>query len=207
MRSPTTTILFPVNRATNSRSRFTGNNVAPSFGYPGERPLDGVEEILGDMVGLDRPLLTPIFPFAAAVAGEHEHGCGAGRLSRFDVRWLVADHDRPGQVQAQLRRRAKQETRLGLSALARLPVRRLTGCRMMGAHVERVEPRPYGVQLAFELGVDGDERLVGEIASCDAGLVGRHHRGDSCGIEPRNRLWRPRQEVYPAGVVDIPPLL
>src|SRR2546430_7491521 len=142
MRSPTTTILLPVNRATNSRSRFTGNIAVPSSGYPGERPLDGVEEILGDMVGLDRPLLTPILPFAAAVAGEHEHGCGAGRLSRFDVRWLVADHDRPGQVQAQLRRRAKQETRLGLSALARLPVRRVTGCPRMGAALQSGEPPP-----------------------------------------------------------------
>src|SRR3990172_12549187 len=78
---------------------------------------------------------------------------------------------------------------------------------MMRAHIESVEIRSVLGQLALELGVDGLERLLGEIISRYAGLVGRHHRRDPCPVEAGHSRGRSRQQSYPAGVIDVPHLL
>src|SRR6266478_7652309 len=175
MRSPTTTIFLPAKPEISVWRRLTGiiggSSSRRPGAYPGERPLDGVEEVFGDMVGLDGPLVAPVLPLAAAVAGEHEHRRGARRLPRFDIAGLVADHHRPRQVQAHLGRGAKQEARLGLPARAILAVRRLPCRWMVRAHVERVEPRALDAELALDLGIDGHEYLAREIAAGYAGLV------------------------------------
>jgi len=172
-----------------------------------ERPLDGVEQVLGHVIRLVGPALPLVLPLAAAVAREHEHAGGADGVSDGDVGDLVADHDRGAEVQVEVGRRAVEEPGARLPALAVGAVRQGALARMVGADVEAVQPRAPGGELALELRVDGVQHLLVEVALGDPGLVGGHHRGDGGLVEPANGGGGAREEADPAHVVDVADLL
>src|SRR5712692_6184101 len=174
MRSPTTTTRLPGTRASESWRPRSGNTSAPRVRRAPERPLDGVEQVLGHVVRLDVLRVTGVLPLATAVAGEHEHAGGADRVPRRHVGELVTHHHGRAQVELELGGRAVEQPGPRLATVTLSAVRWLARARVVHAHVEAVEARASGLERLPHAGVRGVQGLLREVAARDPGLVRDH---------------------------------
>jgi hypothetical protein len=79
--------------------------------------------------------------------------------------------------------------------------------RVMGAHVEPVQPRAADGELTDQLGIDRVEDGFREVAAGDARLVSDHDGRHARRVQPADGVRGARQEPEAADVIDIPHLL
>src|SRR5437899_3728351 len=173
MTSPTTTIVRSVKDSGRPAAQL------PSSAPPVDRPLHGVEQVAGDVIGRCDERVAPVFPLSQTVAGQHEDAASPDRRRDGLIRGLVTHDGRGTQLDAELGRRLEEQPRPGLAAVTLGAPRRLAFAGVVSAHVDAVEMSTGLLELIREPGGDGMENLFREVPASHACLVGHDDGGNA----------------------------
>lgn len=102
-----------------------------------------------------------------------------GCMSGSRITWLIADHDRIGQVEVEVAGRGKQQTGLWFATLA-ISLRRVGRQRVVGARVYPVEDDPTFFERGEKKGMDNHDVRLGGLLSANASLIGND---DQCSTD------------------------
>ena len=169
----------------------------------GEEFLRGGQDV-ADVDGL-RDLLDVLMH---AVAGADERDAFASGVEPgFEVGFLVADHERVREVDAEVFRGAEEEARLRLAAVAVDRIFRDNALLVVKTVVGGVDLHALFSEEFVHAGFDGAQIGFGEIAAGDAGLVGDHYHEASGVVHGADGVGREGAKAHLGRVMDVVGLL
>jgi hypothetical protein len=108
-----------------------------------KNPLNGLKEILSDMIRLNLPLFPEIFPFTFSISGEDQDRFGSNLMGKFDIHPTISNHITLGSVESQFLHCLFDQSGGGFSTSALLPIRRNPDIRIMGTIIDSIEMGPF----------------------------------------------------------------
>lgn len=115
---------------------------------------------------------TGVIKLFLAVTGQDKNAARADGLRGLHIAQPVAYDGAKRQIQFEIFSRAQQQTGLGFSAIATLPVRRFSGCGMVRAEINAINSRSVKFKFRLHLGVNLSQKFFAEKSASYAGLIG-----------------------------------